>query len=64
MGQRCLFYHDCIDFVDKAAFDFVFQPERQLDDDAAVVEKYKPIRRSNGEARQLPHEYIPVDCWP
>eukprot|EP00969_Alexandrium_andersonii_P140537 6216265-Alexandrium_andersonii.AAC.1 len=64
MGQRCLFYHDWPDFMDKAAFDFELQSKRQLDEDARIMEKYDPVRRSDGQARQLPHEHIPADAWP
>eukprot|EP00969_Alexandrium_andersonii_P144098 6372152-Alexandrium_andersonii.AAC.1 len=28
------------------------------------MEKYDPVRRSSGQARQLPHEYIPTEAWP
>eukprot|EP00969_Alexandrium_andersonii_P045327 1990222-Alexandrium_andersonii.AAC.1 len=28
------------------------------------MEKYAPVRQSNGQARQLPHEYIPTETGP
>eukprot|EP00969_Alexandrium_andersonii_P251196 11102775-Alexandrium_andersonii.AAC.1 len=64
MGTRSLFYHDCLDFMDKAAFAFSAQPIRTLDKDAEIMEKYKPVRKSDGSARQLPTEYLPMNGWP
>eukprot|EP00969_Alexandrium_andersonii_P102543 4525901-Alexandrium_andersonii.AAC.1 len=64
MGARSLFYHDCFDFMDKAAFDFSAQPIRSLDDDAKDMLRYDPVRQRDGTARQLPQEYLPMESWP
>eukprot|EP00969_Alexandrium_andersonii_P286189 12652216-Alexandrium_andersonii.AAC.1 len=64
MGTRSLFYHDCLDFMDRAAFDFELQPLRSLDTDAENMLKYEPVRRSDGQARLRPPEYLPSDKWP
>eukprot|EP00969_Alexandrium_andersonii_P324629 14344631-Alexandrium_andersonii.AAC.1 len=64
MGARSLFYHDCLDFMARAAFDFEFQPSRSLGTDAENMLKYEPVRRPDGQARQLPQEYLPYNKWP
>eukprot|EP00969_Alexandrium_andersonii_P171935 7599925-Alexandrium_andersonii.AAC.1 len=50
--------------MDKVAFDFSQQPIRSLDKDARDMLRYAPVRQSDGAARQLPHEYIPMGVWP
>eukprot|EP00969_Alexandrium_andersonii_P015950 698164-Alexandrium_andersonii.AAC.1 len=50
--------------MDRGAFDFEFQPTRQLDEDARVMGKYDPVRRSDGQARLLPPAYVPAGSWP
>eukprot|EP00969_Alexandrium_andersonii_P193178 8532206-Alexandrium_andersonii.AAC.1 len=37
VGTRSLFYHDCLEFMDRAAFDFGVQPLRSLDKDAENI---------------------------
>eukprot|EP00969_Alexandrium_andersonii_P341332 15087961-Alexandrium_andersonii.AAC.1 len=37
MGTQSLFYHDCLDFMDTGAFNFQFQPKRQLNGDARAM---------------------------
>eukprot|EP00969_Alexandrium_andersonii_P309711 13687281-Alexandrium_andersonii.AAC.1 len=34
MGTRSFFYHDCLDFVDVAAFDYNHHPDHTLAKDA------------------------------
>eukprot|EP00969_Alexandrium_andersonii_P188680 8338330-Alexandrium_andersonii.AAC.1 len=63
-GAGCLFYHDCLDFIDKAAYDFAFQPGRDLEKDAQTLKMCAPVRMADGRARRLPHEYIPTGVQP